>query len=535
MTLPPVFKIMLHRQRLHTSLATSAICHFVLVLFVVKFLVTQPVELVANRIKVDIFRFSPKVNESPKPVKSLSLPPVPQVERTKEKPEIPKPPVLPSLDWTKVNQIEESHRHNADVALSESRSPIINRRILNSGMSHIDPVKSYPKKIPKEIPKLQSGVRLTKGSSDNDDTTIRTVTPSRIPLEVEGGGLAEASPNLEPKQLQIDRRRGQVLRFASIGNSSGSVRTTSPPSNYPKMMSDLARHQLLTLSGGKVDIVFVIDKTGSMVDNVRGVRAYIDHFFDVYDREGYDIAVGLVTFADLENHKIKWRGVTNDRRKFKKWLHKIDFEGGGDLTESGLDALMKAIYKIKYRELTQRIFVMVSDGVFHDADYDGRSDYSQDQVIASLQKYNIRVDVIGVDYLPVRQLANATGGSWRVIPGKGYMERQLPFLTEKMLSEFGTVISNAQSYEDELIVWISRTPRPKSVKISWKVLNPVGERCYGVFTKQVSIPNDSSVFIKFAPHINPQSFKTESGIYTVIYRLENDLGHRSILRRNLEL
>ena len=33
------------------------------------------VELVANRIKVDIFRFSPKVNESPKQVKSLSSPP----------------------------------------------------------------------------------------------------------------------------------------------------------------------------------------------------------------------------------------------------------------------------------------------------------------------------------------------------------------------------------------------------------------------------------------------------------------------------
>ena len=209
--------------------------------------------------------------------------------------------------------------------------------------------------------------------------------------------LAENSPNLDLKQAQKKRRRGQALRFASIANSSGVGGMPSPPSNYPKMMSDLARRQLLTLSGSKVDIVFVIDKTGSMVDNVRGVRAYIDHFFDLYDREGYDIAVGLVTFADLENHKIKWHGVTDNRRKFKKWLQKIDFEGGGDLTESGLDALMEAIYKIKYRELTQRIFVMVSDGVFHDADYNGRSEYSQDQVIASLKEYSIRVDVIGGD------------------------------------------------------------------------------------------------------------------------------------------
>ena len=521
---------MLYRQRLHTSLATSAICHLILGLVVVRFLVTQSVELVVSRVSVDIFHFQPKVNESSKLVKSLSPLPVPQAKWTKKKPKTPKPPILPSLDWAKVNQVEESQRFTGYMVQSESRSPIINKRILNGGGRHIDPVRSSPK----EVSKLQPDVRLTGEALSKDDTTLRVVTPSRVLLETEGE-LAAISPNLEPEQLRTNRRRGQVLRFTSIGNSSGNVRTTAPSSNYPKMMSDLARHQLLTLSGSKVDIVFVIDKTGSMIDNVRGVRAYIDHFFDLYDREGYDIAVGLVTFADLENHKIKWHGVTDDRRKFKKWLHKIDFEGGGDLTESGLDALMKAIYKIKYRKLTQRVFVMVSDGVFHDADYNGRSDYSQDQVIESLQEYNIRVDVIGVDYLPIKQIANATGGSWQIIPGKGYMERQLPFLTEKMLSEFGTVISNAQSYEDELIVWISQTPRPKLVKISWKVLNPIGERCHGVFTKQVSIPDDSSRFIKFVPRINPQSFRTESGIYTIIYRLENDLGHRSILRRNLEL
>ena len=521
---------MLYRQRLQTSLIISAICHLVLGLIVVKFQVTQPIELFANRINVDIFHFQPKRSEPPKTVRSLPLPLVPQAKRAEKKPEVSNPPISPSLDWTKVNQIEESQRLTAYVAQNESRSSAINKRILHGGMSHVDLVKSSHK----EAPKLRTGVRLTKISSNNKNTALRTVTPSRIPLETEGR-LAETSPNLEPGRLRTNRQRGQVLRFASIGNNSGNIQTTSPSSNYPKMMSDLARHQLLTLSGSKVDIVFVIDKTGSMVDNVRGVRAYIDHFFDVYDREGHDIAVGLVTFADLENHKIKWSGVTNDRRKFKKWLHKIDFEGGGDLTESGLDALMEAIHKIKYRELTQRIFVMVSDGVFHDADYDGRSDYSQDQVIETLQNYGIRVDVIGVDYLPIKQIANATGGSWQIIPGKGYLERQLPFLTEKMLSEFGTVIPNAQSYGDELIVWISRTPRPKSVKISWKVLNPIGERCHGMFTKQVPIPDDSSEFIKFAPRIDPQSFKTESGIYTVIYRLENDLGHRSILRRNIEL
>ena len=106
---------MLHSQRLHTSLAISAICHLVLILLVVKFVVIQPVELVATRIKVDIFRFSPKVYELPKLVKPISLPSVSQVELPKQKHGISKPSLPSSLDWTKINQVEESHRLKAGI------------------------------------------------------------------------------------------------------------------------------------------------------------------------------------------------------------------------------------------------------------------------------------------------------------------------------------------------------------------------------------------------------------------------------------
>ena len=217
-----------------------------------------------------------------------------------------------------------------------------------------------------------------------------------------------------------------------IGNSGGSIPSgTSGEDNYIQMMTELARNLTDAATLQEVDLVFIIDKTGSMEDNVRGIRAYIDLFFEHFTRSGHDAAFGLVTFADAKENKPKVQGVTTDHGKFKNWLYKIKFEGGGDLAESGLDALMAALHKNKFRGNAQRFFVLASDGTFHDADYDGRSEYSQDGVIETLQHNGIRVDVIGLNFLPIKQLAWATGGTWRAIPGRGYLEHIPATLTAR--------------------------------------------------------------------------------------------------------
>ena len=301
------------------------------------------------------------------------------------------------------------------------------------------------------------------------------------------------------------------------------------------MMTELARNLTDAAIVQKIDLVFIIDKTGSMEDNVRGIRAYIDLFFEHFTRAGHDAAFGLVTFADVTEKKPKVQGVTTDHGKFKNWLYKIKLEGGGDLAESGLDALMAALNKIKFRDNTQRFFVLASDGTFHDADYDGRSVYSQDGVIERLQHQGVRVDVIGLNFLPIKQIAWATGGTWRAIPGRGYMEHVPRTLTAKMLSELGVLGFDSDGLEaDELVVYLRRDPRPTWLKVRWKVLNPLGERCYGPFLQHLDIPNDGSEVMRFTPTIDVNQFRSAAGTYTIIYHIENNLGHRSILRRTLE-
>ena len=195
---------------------------------------------------------------------------------------------------------------------------------------------------------------------------------------------------------------------------------------------------------------------------------------------------------------------------------------------------MAVVRKTRFRRGAQRFIVFASDAAFHDADYDGRSAYSLDQVIEALQNEQIRVDVIGLDYLPIQQIALATGGTWRPIPGRGYAEYVPPLtLTVKLFSKLGTLRLESGQLDDKITVYVNNPPRPKQLTLTWKVLNPLGERVYGPFTEKKIIPTDGSTEIELTPVIDAKLFQTVSGVYTIIYRLENEHGHQSILRRTL--
>ena len=347
-----------------------------------------------------------------------------------------------------------------------------------------------------------------------------------------GNTLNDVSINADAPKIHYGSRRGDALRAAGMGNTWGGG--TSGGSKvggiYIKMMQDIARQLTAATTTTKVDVVFVLDETASMVDNIRGIRAYFEFVFDAFERDRRDATYGLVTFTD----KVKTYGRTDDLGTFKNWLFKIDVDRGGDISEAGLDALMAAVTKIKFRRNAQRFFIFASDAAFHDADYDGRSVYSLDETITTLQKEQIRVEVIGIDYLPIKQIAMATGGTWRAIPGKGYFEYVPPItLTEKMLSKFGTLSIDGETAGDKITVYVNNPPRPKQLTLTWKVLNPLGERCYGPFTEKRDIPDDASTIIEMTPLLDTNAFRTIPGIYTVIYRLKNDQGHKSILRRTL--
>ena len=515
---------MLRRKNSTPFFIYSFILHCIIALVVIRMWVDQRQLPFYPNLSVDIIQIARPQVTTPMRENVLPEPPPKPAEPVVKKPSPPKP-MISDNNWMSIDSdagntrtaiLDSSPPQKRSVSVKPSISVTERPKIRATGISTV----ALPSVRSKEVippPAADQAVEVADGDKD----------------------LTATSPALGSTELKFWHRRGGALNGAPVGNTSGggstysaSGTTSSGQGGYVSMMNTLARNVAEVAIAHEVDLVFILDKTASMEDNIRGIRAYIHFFFEHLERTGHDTAVGLVTFADATHKKPKARGVTTDHNKFKNWLHKIEIEGGADLAEAGLDALMIALTRIKYRQGAQRFFVLASDGSFHDADYDGRSEYSLDQVIEALQHEQVRVDVIGLPYLPIKQIALATGGTWRAIPGKGYLEYVPPLtLTSKMLSELGSHSLSGESLSDELIVFVGRRSRPKWLKVSWKVLNPLGEKCYGPFEYRVPIPDDGSKELRFRPPIDMNKFRTMNGTYTTIYRLENDLGHKSILRQ----
>ena len=353
-------------------------------------------------------------------VERPSLPPkppviepvVPVVVEEKKPPPPPKPKATLNPTWQTGNQdAVDTPKLEARKQAGLTRSPeSIGNNLSRSGAVVGNPVNYATEN---RVPVDSANLTVVSPSPSDVEYVAPQGETKRIALGT-NDTLNDNSPTINAPKIHYGSRRGDALQATGMGNSwgGGSAGGANVGGVFVHMMKDIARTLADATTTQKVDVVFVLDETESMRDNIRGIRAYVDFLFEAFEREGRDATFGLITFTD-ETRKF---GQTDDLGTFKNWLFDIGVAGGGDIAEAGLDALMAAVYQTEFRNGAQRFILLASDAAFHDADYDGKSAYSLDQVIEVLQNQRIRVDVIGLDYLPIRQIGLATGGTWRGHP-----------------------------------------------------------------------------------------------------------------------
>jgi len=335
---------------------------------------------------------------------------------------------------------------------------------------------------------------------------------------------------VSPTSIGGSSNRGQSSRYIS---AMQSVIPRSGVSQFADIFPIIAQGIIKRATQNKLDIVFIIDTTGSMEDNVLGVKQYIYYFLNPIKEKKLDVNLGLVEFSDISARKEKVYGLTDDPEKFQKWLDKTVFYGGGDLPESGYEAILTALEKIKFRKSAQKVFIFISDAPQHDLDYDGKSRYTLDRIISKLRDENISVDVIGIDDLTLKQLAWGTGGQWKPIPG-GDIRIDIPQPgVQKIFSKL-TVSSIPDLLEDNVIVLFDDVV-PDWIDLTYKVLDPHGIKVLGALTYRKEITNKSEKKVEIPVTLNISGFKNIPGVYTLIYRTKDSYGNQNILRQTFEL
>jgi Mg-chelatase subunit ChlD len=134
-----------------------------------------------------------------------------------------------------------------------------------------------------------------------------------------------------------------------------------------------------------LDILFLLDSTGSMDDEISALQSSMLSIADQIDhlRPRPDLRFGLVTYRDRrDSYVVAKVDFTSNVRGFSEQLSQVRAAGGGDYPESLNEALHAAIYDMDWREEdTIRLIFLVADAPPH-LDYSQDFDYAQEMAVA---------------------------------------------------------------------------------------------------------------------------------------------------------
>ncbi len=226
------------------------------------------------------------------------------------------------------------------------------------------------------------------------DEPLETVTelPQPMPTEVERN-ISQIqktqTDSVEKQSLDRDAQIGSVLQTIASGIASGKSSPTA-------------------------DIVFLLDTSGSMEDNIRAVGRHLIDMVEIFRTEQLDFTMAVVPFKYLVQH---FHQPTKDYERYERLLENIKCGGA----ERAYHAIVKSITRIKFRPEARRRFILITDAPC-------TGPYTIQEVLQRCWDAEITLDIIGGvtdrseadDPLKAEReqkaLARKTGGAWFPIP-----------------------------------------------------------------------------------------------------------------------
>ena len=243
---------------------------------------------------------------------------------------------------------------------------------------------------------IEGNLSKTEAASPAGDTTFgaKRSGPPRI----------QRAPKISTLKIVEEEEDISAALIAEIREK----RKVLPKVSFPQVMKKLAQDIVETSEGGPIDVVFVIDTSGSMRDNIEAVTKHLKEMVDIYKASKIDYALGVTKFwAGKEGNKITVVQLTKSFTEYKRTLQEIITHQD----ENALDAVVQTVKELRFRPTSKKHFILVTDEPFT-----SKMGLSVADTIAHCREFGIYVNVLGLPLDEHQILAAETDGKWHLIP-----------------------------------------------------------------------------------------------------------------------
>ena len=167
-----------------------------------------------------------------------------------------------------------------------------------------------------------------------------------------------------PRAAGVSDDLRELRMEASLGNqtASGSLQRGQ------NMTQELTLPGAIQATMPKLDVLFLLDTTGSMGDEITQVQQSIRSIADQVDALSPrpELRFGLVAYRDQgDEYVTRATDFTSDVAAFRQTLSRVQADGGGDDPEALTEALAAAVNDVTWAEGALRLTFLVADAPPH--------------------------------------------------------------------------------------------------------------------------------------------------------------------------
>lgn len=228
-----------------------------------------------------------------------------------------------------------------------------------------------------------------------------------------------------------------------IGNRSGGGGTVPDENPFAEVLRRIADHIIVTRQKNKVNVVFVLDTSASMRDNIQQVADHLYTMTDAYTDINLEYYLGMLEFSVKQGgQSVKTKPLMPDVALLRHRMKNVQLSGD----EHALDALMVTLSYIQFHSDADKHLVLVTDEPATTSwRKAGAIKEMRNKVLDNYASQDIHINVLGHTDSFQQRLAEATDGLWQEIPGGVTQRGGLPasyHSNEKLLRSVRKIVKD---------------------------------------------------------------------------------------------